>query len=152
AYGEFRAAQGRPRGKFVHIEPRMSLTAANSDEWIPARPGTEAAIALAIASVVVRENLIKSGATRPASPNALDRFGPEIVAEQVGVPAEELIRLAREFAAAERAIALPGVEPHELNLTTASAVGLLNDLVGNRDKPGGVFNSNGGTSPIDAVL
>ena len=38
AYGEFRRSQGKARGRFVQVEPRMSLTAANADEWLPAAP------------------------------------------------------------------------------------------------------------------
>src|SRR3990172_446438 len=46
---------GRPnRG---HLEPRLSLTAAKADEWIPIRPGTEGTVALGIAHVMVREGL-----------------------------------------------------------------------------------------------
>ena len=47
-YGEMR--QGRPgrRAKFVQVESRMSQTGANSDEWIPCRPGMEGALALRI--------------------------------------------------------------------------------------------------------
>nr|MBA3967679.1 molybdopterin-dependent oxidoreductase [Nitrospirales bacterium] len=48
AYGKFR--QGRPmvRGRFIQVEPRLSLTAANADRWIPLRPGTEGLLALGI--------------------------------------------------------------------------------------------------------
>src|SRR5215470_14971944 len=57
AYGEMR--QGRPgnRAKFVQVEPRMSQTGANADEWIPARLGTEGALALGFAHVIMSENL-----------------------------------------------------------------------------------------------
>jgi len=57
SYGMFR--QGRPgiRGKFVQAEPRMSQTAACADEWLPIRPGTEGLLALAMAHVIVKENL-----------------------------------------------------------------------------------------------
>src|SRR5262245_49343882 len=57
AYGEFRSSRGKARGRFVHVEPRMSLTAANADEWIPAIPGTEAVLALALVHVIAREGL-----------------------------------------------------------------------------------------------
>src|SRR5690606_17944472 len=48
AYGQFR--QGRPavRGRFIQVEPRLSLTAANADRWIPLKPGTEGFLALGI--------------------------------------------------------------------------------------------------------
>ena len=36
--------QGRPgiRGEFVQVEPRMSLTGANADEWVPSGPAPKA--------------------------------------------------------------------------------------------------------------
>ena len=45
--------QGRPgvRGTFVQVEPRMSQTGANADEWVPAKPGTEGVLALGLAHV-----------------------------------------------------------------------------------------------------
>ena len=51
-YGKLR--QGRDhRGKCVQIEPRMSLSGANADEWIAAVPGSEGVLALGIASILV---------------------------------------------------------------------------------------------------
>ena len=54
-YGHSR--QGRPgvRGRFVQIEPRMSLSGAAADEWIAARPGTEGLLALGLAHRIVSE-------------------------------------------------------------------------------------------------
>src|SRR3972149_5816724 len=46
-YGKMRQGGGDP-GNTVAVQPRMSLTGANADEWVPARPGTENALALAI--------------------------------------------------------------------------------------------------------
>src|SRR6516162_4518129 len=59
-YGQMR--QGRPgnRGKFVQVEYRMSQTGANADEWVPAKPGTEGALALGIANAIM-----KSGVRKP---------------------------------------------------------------------------------------
>ncbi len=42
-------------GRYVHVEPRMSMTAMNADEWIAPVPGTESLIALAISHVIVRD-------------------------------------------------------------------------------------------------
>ena len=51
AYGQMRQGRAGMRGKFIQIEPRMSLTGANADEWIHARPGTEGVVALGIAHI-----------------------------------------------------------------------------------------------------
>ena len=44
-------------GKVIQIEPRLSNTAAKSDKWIPINPGTEAALAMGIAHVIIKESL-----------------------------------------------------------------------------------------------
>src|SRR5262249_2813078 len=53
--------QGRS-GTFVQVEPRLSLPAANSDEWVRNAPGTEGQLALAILRVIVDEGLQAPGA------------------------------------------------------------------------------------------
>src|SRR6476659_8289501 len=60
AFGEFRRSRGKARGKLVQVEPRMSLTGANADEWIPARVGREGLTALAVAQVIVRERIARN--------------------------------------------------------------------------------------------
>ena len=45
------------RAKVVVIDPRYSITAAKADQWIPINPGTDAALAMAIANVIVSEGL-----------------------------------------------------------------------------------------------
>jgi anaerobic selenocysteine-containing dehydrogenase len=44
-------------GKMSQIEPRLSKTAAKSDKWIAAKPGTEGALALGIGHVIISEGL-----------------------------------------------------------------------------------------------
>ena len=47
------------KAKYIHIDPRYSDTNCNSnDEWLPIRPGTDAALAAAIAHVLISENLV----------------------------------------------------------------------------------------------
>ena len=79
-YGHSR--QGRPgvRGRFVQIEPRMSLSGAAADEWIAARPGTEGLLALGLAHRIVSDGHYR-GADRDdwadASVALLDRASGE---------------------------------------------------------------------------
>src|SRR6202521_1143976 len=111
-YGEMR--QGRPgrRGKFVQIEPRMSQTGANADEWIPCRPGMEGALALGIAHVILRDNLSARGARSRAGSliagwsEGLPDYSPENVEKRTGVAASTIVRLAHEIAQAEFAAAV----------------------------------------------
>ncbi len=81
----------------------MSQTGANADEWIPCRPGTEGALALGIAHVILSEKLAPQGAgSRAGSLIAgwsagLPDFTPEAVEKQTGVSAAVITRLAHEI-------------------------------------------------------
>ena len=57
AYSHMRRGRPGARAKMVQIEPRLSVTAAKADEWIPVMPGTEGALALGIAHVILFEEL-----------------------------------------------------------------------------------------------
>lgn len=142
--------QGRPghRGKVVQIEPRLSLTAANADEWVPVKPGTEGALALAMAHVVLEEELYdKDFVSR--STQGFDEFrrfvqqnySPDRVAALADVPAARIRRLAREFATHLPAVAFAGdaATAHTNGVFTAMAVIALNALVGMIGKAGGLF-------------
>ena len=48
------------RAKVVVIDPRYSVTAAKADRWIPINPGTDGALAMAIANVIISERLYDS--------------------------------------------------------------------------------------------
>jgi anaerobic selenocysteine-containing dehydrogenase len=146
AYGEMR--QGRPgrRAKFVMVEPRMSQTGANADEWIPARPGTEGVLALGLAHVILNEKPRPAGAAGHAGSlidgwsKGLPEHTPAAVEKQTGVPAATITRLARELAEHEPTVAIIGGAPlaQTNGLASALAVNALNALLGSVGKAGGV--------------
>ena len=139
---EPRAESGRPRGYLVQIEPRFSTTAASADAWVPLRPGTEGALARALARVMVADGLVDAGAAEAfGGPGALDAYRTEDVAERVGVPAERIVQLARDFAIRRPSLAIGGGPAGaQANGTEALAdVYALNLLVGNVGQPGGVL-------------
>ncbi len=133
AYGHLR--RGRPiRAKLVQIDTRFSVSAAKADEWVPINPGTDAALALAIAHVILTEGLwdrgfvgdftatasrFRAGEAVPSDAfmesltfglvawwnHVLKDFTPERAAVITGVPAATIVRLAREFATTRPAIA-----------------------------------------------
>lgn len=47
----------KERAKITTIDPRFSATAAKSDRWLPIIPGTDGALAIAIAHVILSEGL-----------------------------------------------------------------------------------------------
>jgi menaquinone reductase, molybdopterin-binding-like subunit len=147
AYGDMR--QGRPgnRGKFVQVEPRMSQTGGNSDEWVPARPGSEGDLALGFAHVILNEHLGSAESAGAAGEQiggwreGLPDYSPEAVAWKTGVAPEVITRLAREMAAHAPAVAIVGGAPlaQTNGMFTALAVNALNALLGSVMKPGGLL-------------
>lgn len=135
-------------GKVIQIEPRLSNTAAKSDKWIPINPGTEAALALGIAHVIIKESLYDAEFINYYSDGfedwkrfVLDEYGPDSVAAITGIDSTTTIALARSFARASKPLAIcgrgQGTTPGSLN--ECIAVHALNALVGNINKKGGIF-------------
>jgi anaerobic selenocysteine-containing dehydrogenase len=98
--------QARKAGaRIITIDPFKSKTAARSDEWIPIRPGTDAALALGMMNVIWRDGLqdddylkrycLGDDALRE---RALKEYPPEKVAGITGIPAATIERLSREYA------------------------------------------------------
>jgi anaerobic selenocysteine-containing dehydrogenase len=159
AYGHFRQGRTGRRGKLVQVEPRLSVTAASADQWIAVRPGTEGIFGLGVAAAVVAEGLYDkefvaehtagledaagpSGEPRRGLRTLLERdYGLERVAEETGVSANVILRVARELAASRRSVA---VGPRRGPLLPGSLHGhlaaqTLNALLGSIDSPGGVL-------------
>ena len=150
AYGEFRRTSGKARGKFVQIEPRMSLTGANADEWLPAAPGTQHLSALAMAQVIIREGLAKHSPPQELI-SALEEYAPEKTSDLIDLQVEQLIRVAREFATSERPLAIAS-GAYSGNLALPH-VNFLNAVVGNWNKPGGMYlPSSEGFNPLLGLL
>lgn len=125
-FGEMHGYEkGKVAGKFVHIEPRLSLTASSADEWIAIKPGTEGFLALGIANVIASGNAT-------AGLNLAD-YSPERVSEITGVPQETIRRIAKEFAESKPSLAITGgAAITGTNATeTFAAVNALNYVAGN---------------------
>ena len=143
AYGNFRQGD-RDRGTHVHVEPRLSTTAASADEWVYVNPGWEGHVALAIASVIVEGGLGDSGAAAALTGNGsvdLSRYAPERIADRAGVSAERIRSIAEDFAGHPPALAIGGgsAGAHSNGLANLNAIHSLNHLVGSLGKPGGVI-------------
>jgi anaerobic selenocysteine-containing dehydrogenase len=144
AFGQMR--QGRPttRGRFVHIEPRMSLTAANADRWIPIRPGTEGLLALGIGQVMLADHrLTWSSQQRARFQEFYHSVDLQDVAKATDVPTDVVARLAHEFASARAPLAIGGGTAcaHTNGTLSLIAINGLNAMVGNlgREKSVGMF-------------
>ncbi|CAN5888043.1 TAT-variant-translocated molybdopterin oxidoreductase [soil metagenome] len=120
-------SQGR-RGKMISITPHQSLTDLNADEWVPARPGTEHLVALAIARLIV-----DNGGQAGFAGQLLATIDVGDVAQRAGVSPERLRQIAQDFNANGRSLAVgPGIaSQHSAATAVAAAVAVLNQVAGN---------------------
>ncbi|MGW6737332.1 molybdopterin oxidoreductase family protein [Streptomyces sp. NPDC055013] len=144
--GKLKALKARG-GTLTVIDPRRTRTAKLADRHIAIRPGTDALLLAAMASVLFEEGLVAPGASAPhlqglyELPDAVRDFTPEAVADACDVDAGTIRVLARELAAAPTAAVYGRIGsctvPHG---TLASwLVDVLNILTGNLDRPGGAL-------------
>ncbi len=153
------------RVETIIVDPRMSDTAiALGDEWVPVRPGTDAALIAGMIHVMLRENLhdqafldkycvgfdekhMPAGAPANASyrsyiegkgPDGVEKT-PEWAAGICGVPASRITQLARRIAGAKPCTITQGWGPqrHANGENTARAIFLLAAVTGNIGLPGG---------------
>ncbi|OGC77907.1 MAG: hypothetical protein A2Z27_03225 [candidate division Zixibacteria bacterium RBG_16_50_21] len=145
AFGSMRQGMMGRRGLLVQCEPRLSATAASADEWIPVRPGAEGYVALAIGRIIVEERLGHVGNHRPQAVLYQNVEVREMAAAS-DVPVETLHRLARAFADADRAVAIPGgyLAGQRNGIASMLAVQALNLVVAQIGRVGGVYLSNAG--------
>lgn len=142
----------------VQIDPRLSDTAANADQWIGVNPGTEGALALGLAYVIILESLYniefvenasagfdnwtdETGRTRQGFREmVLENYAPDKVSRITGVPQRTIKDLARRFAKADKKVALFGRGQGSIpgRMSDCLAIHALNALVGGIHQPGGV--------------
>jgi anaerobic dimethyl sulfoxide reductase subunit A len=117
-----RLLEARRRGaRIVVIDPRRSATARRTDAWwIPVRPGTDAALMLAVLHVLVSDGLVDRRFVDSHSIgfDALEKYvlggsgaaprTPAWAEAVCGTPAAEILRFARSYASARPAMLLPG--------------------------------------------
>ncbi len=134
-------------GRMDQIEPRLSKTAAKSDKWIPVNPGTEGALALGMANVIIAEGLYHQDFVGNHSAGyaefkkiVLDGYSPDAVSKMTGLDTAAISTMARDFARARRPLAIcgrgAGIDPGSLQ--DFMAVHILNALVGSLNRDGGI--------------
>lgn len=96
--------------KFIHIEPRLSLTGANADKWFSSRPGTEARLALALVKLLLERG---RGSTLSQSVRSgMERIVQDVkvseVAAETGVPQDKILLIAQYLHEAKSSLVLAG--------------------------------------------
>jgi len=142
-------AVGERGGKLVVIDPRRSETARIADEHHFIRPGTDAFLLLAMVRTILAEGLEDREflAAHVVDVDWLRQlvapYTLELAARETGIAADEIARLAREFAAAESACAFGRAVCSPFGTLQAWALDVLNVVTGNLDRPGGAVFPDG---------
>jgi menaquinone reductase, molybdopterin-binding-like subunit len=154
--------EGHPekrKARIVQVESRASNTASKADLWMAARPGTDAALALGLAHVIIRSKGYDAGfvsehtfgfddwqslggtAHTGFKSLVLRDYTPEKVSKVTGVRPDAIVKLANLFMKAKAPIAIYGKGKNDLNgsLYEFMAVQSLNALAGRINRPGGVL-------------
>lgn len=143
---KIRHSQVHYGAKLVSFDVRCSQTAGRSDEWFAPFPGTDGLIALAMAHVIMRENLHDEAFLRNWTNVAPDRlrkhlapYTPERAEQESGVAAADIVRIALEFARSRYAttISSGGVSKHVNGVQNERCIMLLNAVTGRIDALGG---------------
>ncbi len=153
-----RLADLRARGgKLVVVDPRRSETAEIADRHLFIKPGGDAFFLLALVHVLFAESLVKPGRLAEITEGietvrALSRdFTPERVAAATGIAPDAVRSVAREFAAAPRAVCYGriGTCTQEFGTLASWLVDVVNVLTGNLDRTGGAMFPRPATGPAD---
>src|SRR5277367_6321531 len=140
-------AEERKRGlKVVVINPRRSRTAVSADWHIPIRIGTDAALALGVMHILVRDGLCDRryiaehtiGFDR-LEREVLPRFAPERVAEITGLSLDDIERFAASYGGAKASFIRIGEGMTRLSGggQALRSVALLPGVTGAYSRPGG---------------
>jgi anaerobic selenocysteine-containing dehydrogenase/Fe-S-cluster-containing dehydrogenase component len=142
-FTDMHAYEGKDRHRFIHIGPHISLTGAKADRWLQIQPGSEALVALAIASVI----RAKQGSHAWLA-SYLGNYSPAKVADATGVSAEKITELAEDVMEHSPSLALGGssIAATKDGLALHNAVNILNTVAGNLNKTVR-FNRTSGSVP-----
>ena len=135
------------KAKLVYLDPRFTVTAAKADEWYPIKPGTDLAFILALIHVILRDGRQDQafldrwtlGAAELAE--HVKPYTPQWAEGETEIPARDIERIAHEFAdAAPRAVFYAGRRSswYQNDFQMRRAQAILNAIVGNWDRPGGM--------------
>jgi anaerobic selenocysteine-containing dehydrogenase len=146
--------------KLIVIDPVYSETASKADKWIPLRPGTDGALALAMISVIVKENLYDADFVRKWTSGfnelaaMVNETTPEWASKITGIPTDVICSLARQYATTKPAVIHEGntFAMHTNCVQTTRAIGILRAITANLDVPGGNVcfpNVAGSINPVE---
>jgi len=141
----FIAEARRDGAKLVVIDPYRTRTAQCADWYLPINPGTDAALALGMMHVIIGENLhdpdyvAKHTLGFEQLREKVKEYSPERVAQWTGIAAEDVRKLAREYATVRPSVIRLnyGVQRSERGGMATRAVAMLPCITGSWKEIGG---------------
>jgi anaerobic selenocysteine-containing dehydrogenase len=151
-----RILEAKNRGaKVVVIDPLKSYTAEKADEWVGVRPGTDGALALGMAHVLMEKGFYDTIFADDWTHGFREfreyvrEFPPEKVEKITWVKKREIERLAEDFAKPRTSLLLhTGLEYTNSGVQNIRAILTLWALTGNLDRQGGLVFRTPQVSPI----
>lgn len=133
--------------KIVAIDPKLTWLASRAELWLQIRPGTDAALAMGMANVMIKEGIydrefvelwcygFEEFAERVAP------YTPDKVAEITWIPEDDIVKAARLFAEGDGVALQWGVAVDQTTeaLPASQALSSLIMITGNLDNPGGMI-------------
>ena len=135
----------RKGAKLVVIDPYRTRTAQCADWYLPINPGTDAALALGLMHVIIKENLYDADYVARYTigfeelRTLAQQYSPEKVAFWTGISADDIRKLAREYATERPSVIRVnyGIQRSERGGMSMRAVTMLPCLIGSWKEVGG---------------
>ena len=132
--------------KIIVVDPRYSETAKNADLWLPLRPGSDTALALAMAHVICYEGMVDFNFVMEWCEgfneimDHLEQYSPEWAAPITWLDPEDIRKAARMYAMNKPSNIQWGCTWDQLGpdaVSGSQARAIMRALTGNLDIPGG---------------
>jgi anaerobic selenocysteine-containing dehydrogenase len=131
--------------KLIVVDPMLSEIASKADLWLQLRPGTDAALALGMLNVIIRENLYDRAFVQAWCNGFEDlakrvmEYPPERAAEITCVPVAKIVEAARSYALTRPASLIQCLSTEQIpdTMSACLSLGILATITGNIDVPGG---------------
>jgi anaerobic selenocysteine-containing dehydrogenase len=159
-FGQLNERRLRRGARMVVLDPRRTVTAQKADEWLPIRPGTDLAFALACLHHIISRDLID----RPFVADWVEGYPairdfvlargytPEWAEPITDIPASTIRRIAEEYATTPRAFILGnrGLSQHMNATQTFRALLMMAAVTGHLGRKGAGVLSITSAVPIQA--
>ncbi len=148
-FGAFRQGRSNVRGRLIHAESRLSLTAAAADRWLPLSPGSEVQFLAAIGHLLLDARLARNTDALPKQvAAAFQSADPGALLASCGLAEKRVRELVRELGESEAPLVLAGASlVHTNSLDAVAASHYINLMLGNVGEPGGVLAPASAAAP-----